>query len=32
VALGSAGEDHELDYDDRNFVQHIVQLGLELHF
>lgn len=32
VAFGSAGLDHAFDYDDRNFNQHVIELGLDARY
>lgn len=32
VASGSSGIDHAFDYDDRNFNQHVVELGLDARY
>ena len=31
-ALDPDDPEHALDYDDRNFVQHVVQVGIEAYF
>ena len=32
VAFGSAGLDHAFDYDDRNFSQHVIELGIDARY
>jgi tetratricopeptide (TPR) repeat protein len=32
VAFGSAGLEHAFDYDDRNFSQHVIELGIDARY